>query len=455
MTTAYPIRPIDADEFPAFHAVMEHAFNSSHPTDPEVRHELTIFEFDRSLAAFDGAEPVGTAGVLSFRMAVPGGAAAVAGVTAVSVRPSHRRRGILSGLMRRQLADIRDRGETVAALFASEPGIYGRYGYGVASAELDLRIRRGEGGLRNPPSVPGAAGTACAPRLRSVEPGDAVAALAAVYDGVFRRRPGMFARNDRWWDYILWDPEHQRSGRSPLRCVIAEDDAGPRGYALFSVRPEWGEHGIPAGELQVRELMATDPAAHAAIWGDVLTRDLVAEVRARMRPADEPLLYLLDDSRRARPHLLDGLWVRLVSLPGALARRRYACPVDVVIEVADDLFAENAGRWRLRTADPAAEADPGTEACPGTEAGPGGAGGAGGPDAAARPAAGLAAICERTTAPADVALPVRALGAAYLGGTRLGALAAAGQVTDLRPGALATLSAALAWDPAPWCPAGF
>jgi predicted acetyltransferase len=440
MTAAYPIRPIDADEFPAFCAVMEHAFNSSHPTEPELQRGLVTFEFDRSLAAFDGAEVVGTAGAFSFRMTVPGDATAVAGVSAVSVRPSHRRRGILSSLMHRQLADIRDRGETVAALFASETGIYGRYGYGAATAELDLRIRRGEGSMREPSLAPGPGGPGGAPLLRSAEPRDAAAELAKVYDGVLRRRPGMHTRDDRWWDNTLWDPEYRRSGRSPLRCVIAQDDAGPRGYALFSVKPAWGEHGIPAGELQVQELMATDPAAHAAIWGDLLTRDLVAEVRARMRPADDPLLYMLADSRRARPHLLDGLWVRLVSVPGALVRRRYACAVDVVIDVADDLVAENAGRWRLQTAGPADAA---------------GTGGLAGPAGTAWPAAGFSACCERTSAPADVAMPVRALGAAYLGGTRLGALAAAGLVTELRPGALTALSAALSWDPAPWCPAGF
>jgi predicted acetyltransferase len=418
MTAAYPIRPIGPDEFPEFYAVIANAFNSSHRTDDDMRHELAIFEFDRSLAAFDGADIVGTAGAYTFQMGVPGEIASVAGVTAVSVLPSHRRRGILSGLMRRQLADVRDRGETVAALFASEAPIYGRYGYGVASAELDLRIRRGEGTMSGPP---GRGGPGAAPRLRSAEPQDATAELAKVYDVVLRGRPGLPARDDRWWDYTVWDPQHRRSGTSPLRCVIAEDDAGPRGYALFSVRPEWGEHGIPAGALTVQELMAADPAAYAAIWGDLLTRDLIAEVRARMRPADDPLLYLLADGRRARAHLLDGLWVRLVSVPGALARRRYACGLDVVIDVADELFAENAGRWRLRAAGPAAQG----------------------------------ASCERTSAPADVALPVQALGAAYLGGTRLGALAAAGLVTELRPGALTALSAALSWDPAPWCPAIF
>jgi predicted acetyltransferase len=198
--------------------------------------------------------------------------------------------------------------------------------------------------------------------------------------------------------------------------VIAEDDAGSRGYALFSVNPAWSDDAVPAGTLHLRELIALDPAATAALWGDILNRDLVAEVRARIRPVDDPLLYLLPDIRRARMQLVDGLWIRLVNVPAALAQRRYARGIDVIIEVADELVPSNAGRWRL-------QAD-----------------------------AGGAASCERTGAAADVAAPVRALGAAYLGGTRLGALAGAGLVTEIRPGALAELSAAMSWDPAPWSP---
>jgi predicted acetyltransferase len=415
MTEAYPIRPINDSEFPAFYAVIEHAFNSNWPTEAELQHDLPTVEFDRTLAAFDGTQMVGTAAAFTFQMTVPGGSATVAGVSAVAVLPSHRRRGILSSLMRRQLADIRDRGETVAALFSAESGIYGRYGYGPASSELEFTIRRGESVM----APPGPGRGQDAPRLRIAEPQDAQDVLGRVYDRVQGSRPGMQERDERWWDYTLWDPEYRRSGASPMRCVLAEDDSGPRGYALFSTTPDWGDHGMPTGVLRVQELMATDPAAHAAVWGDLLTRDLVAEVRAPSRPVDDPLPYLLADGRRVRAQIADALWARLVSVPGALARRRYACPVDVVIEVADELLAENAGRWRLQ---------------------------AGAADGAS---------CERTSAPADVALPVGTLGAVYLGGTSLSALAGAGLAAELRPGAVTALSAALALDPAPWCPAIF
>ncbi len=138
---------------------------------------------------------------------------------------------------------------------------------------------------------------------------------------------------------------------------------------------------------------------------------------ADLRPADDPLLYQLHDSRRARVRVVDNLWVRIIDLPGALARRAYSSPVDVVLEVTDELLPANAGRWRLRAGGPGGGAD-----------------------------------CARTDEPADIALDVRELGAAYLGGTRLAALAAAGLVAELRPGAVGSLSTAMSWDPAPWCP---
>ena len=159
--------------------------------------------------------------------------------------------------------------------------------------------------------------------------------------------------------------------------MLAEDDSGPRGYAVFTLTERWDEDaGLPEGVLEVSEAIAADPAATAALWDNLLSRDLVSEFHARMRPVDDPLLYLLADPRRVRSLVSDGLWVRLVDVGSALAQRHYACPVDVVIEVADELCPQNAGRWRLAA------------------------------NAGAAPA-GFRATCERTTAPADVRCPSR------------------------------------------------
>jgi predicted acetyltransferase len=416
MADPYPIRPIAADEYAYFRRVHDHAFNRGPASPAFWSRALRLFEPDRSLAAFDATLPagetlVGTTGAYSLRMTVPGAALPVAGVTAVSVLPSHRRRGVLRSLMRRQLTDLAARGEEpVAVLWASETPIYARYGYGRASTNAYFRFERGDGAMAaTAPADP-------ALTLRLAEPQAATAELAKVYDTVLATQPGFFARTEDWWARVLQDDPDERHGFSPLRCLLAADGSGVRGYALYATVPRWDEAtGLPDGSLAVREVMAADPAAGAALWHSLLTWDLVTSVTADLRSADDPVLYQLLDQRRARARVSDGVWVRIVDLPGALTRRAYSGPVDVVLEVTDELLAGNAGRWRLR-------------------------------------AEGADVSCARTDRPADLALDVRELGAAYLGGTRLGTLAAAGLVTELRPGTVNRLSAAMTWDPAPWCP---
>jgi predicted acetyltransferase len=425
MTDPHPMRPVSREEFEAFRYVDVHAFHAGVPSPERMAVGQGVFEPDRSLAAFDphaesfaGAGParegdiVGTAGAFSFQMAVPGAVLPVAGVSYVGVLPTHRRRGIARALMTRQLSDIAARGaEPVAALWASEAPLYGRYGYGRATSVAGFTVGRGEGALETPrdPSI----------SLRLVSPADAVADLATVYDSVLPAQPGFFARGEAWWNRVLADIEAERGGWGQLRCLLAADPAGPRGYALYSAQAGWDESDfLPDSKISVRELVARDPLASAALWRDLLSRDLVTEVRAMGRPADDPLLYQLADPRRARPQTSDGVWVRIIDVPRALRSRAYSCPVEVVLEVTDALLPANAGRWRLSAA--------------------------GGP--------GDEVTCSRTDDAADVALGVRELGAAYLGGTRLGTLAAAGLVTEHRTGALGRLSAAMSWDPSPWCP---
>jgi predicted acetyltransferase len=185
------------------------------------------------------------------------------------------------------------------------------------------------------------------------------------------------------------------------------------GYALYAVRPEFDDDG-PAGEVRVRELVAATPTAHARLWAFLVDQDLTRTVTWHAAPVDEPLWLMLTDPRAVRITLSDSLWVRLVDVAAALGARSYASDADVVLEVADEFCAWNAGRYRLS--------------------------GSG---------------CERTDAEPDVALDVADLGAAYLGGTTLRSLAAAGRVRELTPGAVVRASAALRGEVEPWCPEMF
>ncbi|NUT11706.1 MAG: GNAT family N-acetyltransferase, partial [Nonomuraea sp.] len=233
----YPIRPIDEAEWPGFAGVLAEGFGwTPHPTQDERFKAAT--EFDRTLAAFDGTTMAGVTSVFSLTMTVPGGRQLpVGGVTAVSVLPSHRRRGVLSGLMRRQLSDIRERGESVAALYASESLIYGRYGYGRAANELTFHIDKQRSAfIRNVPSDPSL-------RLRVAAPAEARPDFEKLYASVVTRRPGRYERDRHVWDGFLADEEFDRKGGGSLRSVLAEDDQGVRGYAIFRIKSSWDADG--------------------------------------------------------------------------------------------------------------------------------------------------------------------------------------------------------------------
>ncbi|MEU8380336.1 GNAT family N-acetyltransferase [Streptosporangium sp. NPDC048865] len=400
------LRPISEADWSAWITVDEEAFGSA---IPEHRQEIyrRNTDFDRTLGVFDGDLLVGTAAVHGFSMTVPGGPIPVGGVTAVGVLPSHRRRGILSSLMTRQLSDLRERGEAVAALYAAEAAIYGRYGYGRAADAVSFRIPTVSAAFtRHAPADP-------ALRLRVVRPADARSAFEKIFESAFAERPGLYARTPARWDTVLTDQESDQGGSGPLRAVVAEDDGGPRGYALFRIRASFDDHDLPAGELRLKELFGLDPAAYALLWRHVLDRDLVSHVVAPGRPSDDPLIHLLAEPRALHALWQDDLWVRVVDVGRALPARRYSAPVDVVIEVEDTVCPWNARRWRL-TADTSG------------------------------------ARCAPSDDPADLALPVSVLGAAYLGGRPLASLLAAGVVRESRAGALRELSTAMSWGPAPW-----
>ncbi|MFR0352608.1 GNAT family N-acetyltransferase [Streptomyces sediminimaris] len=378
--------------------------------------ELT--ETDRSIGAWDDDTCVGTAGAFGFRLTVPGGASVpAAGVTMVSVAATHRRRGVLTSMMRRQLDDVRAWGEPLAVLTASEPAIYGRFGYGVGTYHVNAEVDTARVRLSVPPGTDEV-------RLRYAAPAEALGACESVYARLVPRRPGMLARMPGWERVALLDPESGRDGASPLQCVLAERAAGSAaaggetvGYALFRIKGGW-EHAGPNGTAVLRDLYALDPAAHAALWRFLCDIDLTSTISTRGRPLDEGWQHMVSDIRRCSLLVRDSLHIRLVDVGAALEARTYQAPVDVVLDVEDSFCPWNSGRWRL-TGDP------------------------------------KGASCARTEDAADLALSVRELGSAYLGGVTLDALAAAGRVRELRRGTLAEASLAFASTVAPWLPHGF
>lgn len=384
--------------------------------------ELEAMEWDRTWGAWLpgrddepdlSAAPAGVGTVYSLRMPVPGAQVPAAGLSWIGVHPQHRRKGVLSAMIRHHLHSVHDLGrESVSALFASEPGIYGRFGYGLASRSVTMTLDRGAE-LRD---VPGAQDLVLRMEHASMEQHTEL--VDRVFEVARARRPGMVSRESPGLKQRpLVDPPKWRDGAESLRILVCEDAAGDvRGYALFRRKSRWEDSGAD-GTVTVRELVALDAAAARALWGRLSDLDLMARVKTDDRPTDDPLLHLLVDPRSAQPKLGDALWVRLVDVPAALSARRYSTEVDVVLEVTDAQCPWNAGRWHL-------------------VAGTGATGGG---------------SCERTQAPSDLALDVRELGSAWLGGITLDALHAAGQVDERTPGCLHQASVALSWPVAPYC----
>jgi predicted acetyltransferase len=406
----YELRAIGDDEVEAFLLAAIEGFHDD-PDEEELRMFRARFQPERALAVFAQDDVVATTGLSDYELTVPGRMVPMAGVTAVTVGAVHRRRGLLTRMMRGVLEAVHERGEeAIAGLWASEAGIYGRFGYGLAAPSADLRVRSPEAELLAP-----------APELRPrpVEPAEARAQLAAAYDAVRPQRPGMLSRADVDWEHATWHPERRREGTKRLRGVVQDGpDGTPAGYALYAIRKHETDDWQPDDEVDVHELLAATPEAEASLWEHLLRMSLSRRVHWDNAPPDEPIFHMVTDPRALGVRIFDGLFVRLVDVPRALAERTYAAPVDVVLEVADPLCPWNAGRWRL-------------------------AGDASG------------AVCEHTGVSADLALSATELGAVHLGGPTLAVLAAAGRVQELTAGALERAGVAFRGTRQPWCPEHF
>ena len=359
---------------------------------------------------FDGRQVVGTAGIFSYQMAVPGGESlACGGVTRVGVAATHRRRGLLTAMMRRQIDDMHERGEPLAALYASEAPIYGRFGYGLATYMAEIEIQRSQATFLKARSSRG--------RVVMVDVAAAVDAFTQVWSQVQPTQPGMLTLDARWWRNQLADLETSRQGFSPHYRVVYEVEGKLAGFALYRIKMDWDATG-PIGVLRVGHLIAATADAYAALWRYLLEVDLIARVTAEARPVDEPLRFLLADSRQPKTGIDDGIWLRLVDVPAALAGRRYATQGRLVLRVRDAFAPWNDGHYELN----------------------------GGP---------TDAVCERCTDDPDLELSAADLAAVYLGGNRFHTLHQAGRMQELHRGAVARADAMFASDRTPWCPSHF
>ncbi|MFE1381766.1 GNAT family N-acetyltransferase [Streptomyces sp. NPDC058740] len=373
-------------------------------------------EMDRGLLAVtaDG-HPVGTAAAYSFELTLPGGALVpAAGVTAVGVLPSHRRHGVLSAMMRHQLTELRDRGEFLAVLLASEAPIYGRFGYGPATYTQRLTVPRHNAGLALPRAAAGRDGSpAPGPGTDDRASGGSVAVLRRaecgglleeVYDRYRRGQPGALSRPHTWWTRGAGQPPVAPAPR--YVAVHRDADGVPDGYASYAI----GE----ADTLTVDEVIAGDDAVFTALARFVLGHDLVAQVVFKHVPPGHPLRWQLADFRAGQVGGdTDWLWVRLLDVPRALTARGWFADGELVLDVHDPFLGEHE-RHLLTVRDGKAD-------------------------------------CVPTDRAPDLSLDVRDLGSLYLGGTAPSTLVRAGHVRAHHPAATALADALFRTERAPHC----
>jgi predicted acetyltransferase len=401
------IRTITDDEREAWIRAVDLSF-SAITKDDEIASVLPVIETDRSFAAVDGERFVATSAAITFRMVVPGGnRVPTAGITAVGVNPTHRRRGINTRMMAALLDQAAERGEPLAALFASEGGIYGRFGYGLASFLTEFQADAMRMDYVRGVEITGS--------IELVSKEEALPIISRVYDASLR--PGGPERSDADRD-MVFSHLHEEERDKPWFYAIHRDDAGePDAYAVYTMKHEW-PRAIPTGTVEVKESMASTPASYAAIWRYVFDIDLVATVSAWNRPSDDPLLLLLREPRRLRTGLIDGLWVRLLDIPAALAARRFSLDGRLVFEISDQFRPATAGRYELVVEDGVGR-------------------------------------CERTDAEPDLVGSVNVLGSVYLGGASFSQLEEASLVEVRNEKILSEADTMFSTSPAPWCPWAF
>ena len=403
----YELRPCTKDELPDFIRACETAF-SEDIKDEDIERVSRVLEPERTLAVFDDGAIVATAGAYSFVMTVPGSEVPTAGVTFVGVLPSHRRKGLLRAMMKKQLEDSRSLEEPLAIMWASEGAIYPRFGYGLAALHASINLDRHMAVFRDELAPTGHA------RLLSED--EALKVIPDVYERVRIETPGMFARDQAWWEaHRLPDPEHHRGGAGPMFRVSIEIDGRAEAYAFYRVSSSWGDDGVHDGTLEVIEAVATGTVATRELWHFLFGIDLVDRIKSYTLAVDHPLKLMLKEMRGLRMRVRDALWLRVIDVASALEARTYGTTAKLVIELADDFCPWNAGTWEL---DSRVDGNAVT----------------------------------RTEKEPELRLTAEELGAVYLGGTSWAELLRAGRIEELTVGAVAAADDLFSTDKAPWCP---
>lgn len=406
------VRPIAEAEFADWLRAVNTGFlRASALTEEEIEGRRGQFVPGRYLGAFDGGRCVATFRSFDQGLTVVGGASVRAdAISGVTVTATHRRRGLLSRMMARDLTAAKDRGDVVATLIAAEYPIYGRYGFGPAAWTSEWTIDVPRAGLDARWAGPAGGG-----RIDLVDGEDVRKLGPELHERLRRGRPGVITRDETWWKVNTGALRFDPSWKPPFFAVYRSASGEVEGMAAYEVDDTWGDAKQPLNTATVKWLLGVTPGAERALWEYLCSIDWVVKVKSGWRAPDDLLPHLLPDPRAAAiTSLADWLWVRILDIARALEARTYEGRGTLVLEIAG-VDGLTGGRYRL-------------------EASPEGA------------------SCTPTTESAELELGLGELGALWLGDESAVRLAELGRVREERAGAARKADALLRTSRRPWCP---
>ncbi|MFD9873001.1 GNAT family N-acetyltransferase [[Kitasatospora] papulosa] len=410
-------RLVTAAEYPDWLRAVGTGFlraSAAVPGEEEVAVRLAHTDLARVQGVFDAGRCVATFRSFAQELTVVGGAKVRAdAVTAVTVTPTHRRRGLLSRMMATDLAAAKERGDVVASLIAAEYPIYGRYGFGPAAWATEWEIDVPRAGLDPRARVPSEADGG---RIELVDGADVRKLGPELHTRLAARQHGVVSRDERWWQRSTGvDLPAYETWTEPFYAVYRSADGETDGLIAYRADDRWGDGKQPLNKATVVGMTAVTPAAERALWQFVCSIDWITTVRTGYRAPDDLVPLLLPDPRAARVvTYADWLWLRVLDVPRALEARTYATGATLVLDVRDPAGLAG-GRFLL-------------------EVSPSGA------------------SCVPTTRDADLSLDVGELGTLYLGDESALRLAALGRIEEHRAGAAAEADTVFRAPRRAWCP---
>lgn len=399
------IRPVESDEYPQFLTAIREGFGSDGPPVDTTDRFREMLPPERSIAAFDGDNIVGTFGGYDFELTVPGGAQIpMESTTIVTVFPTHRRMGLLTAMMTKHLDTAADRGYPVAGLWSSDADIYARFGYGIASFYREAELRSAQIEFRDEIEID---------RVRRVNAEEAADIAPGVFDRVRRVTPGMFGRPDAWWKHrVIADEEWMREGKTAKRWVVHDGPEGVDGYAAYRQKTSFSE-GYNDGSVHVVEVHAETPEAYASLMAYLTNIDGATKVELWNLRVDDSLPRMVREPRRVRTvSVRDALWIRVLDVEAALEARSYESDQTITLGIDDPFRPATSGAYRVEVT-------------------------------------GSVASVERVDTDPDVHMDIDVLGSLYLGGQNAHAFAGARRLLG-EPQAIATTQRLFATQRAPW-----